>query len=76
MRFSPNAYLRIGVDSRVLVQLTRHAYDQRVDGEFRGRWVDSDPLVLRVFAGRVPLAEFTDREADGRVDTVRLTYWY
>jgi hypothetical protein len=68
--------LDILLGSRVTSRLTRHAYDQRVEGEFRGAWLDSDPLVLRVYAGRVPVAEFIDRDGDRRVDTVRLAYWY
>ena len=59
----------------VIMRLTRHAYGQRVEGALQGRWLDDDPLVLRVYGGRVPLAEFTDRDGDDRVDLLRLAYW-
>ena len=59
----------------VVSRLTRHAWEQRVEGALQGRWLDDDPLVLRVYGGRVPLAEFTDRDRDERVDLLRLAYW-
>jgi hypothetical protein len=31
--------------------------------------------VLRVFGGRVPVAEFTDANRDDRIDLVRLAFW-
>jgi hypothetical protein len=59
----------------VVARLTRHAWEEQVEGALQGRWLDDEPLVLRVYGGRVPLAEFTDRDRDGRVDLLRLAYW-
>ena len=61
--------------SRAIAQITRHAYETGATGNMYGLWTDTDPLVLRVFAGRVPVAEFVDRNLDRRVDTVNLAYW-
>ena len=47
--------------SRTIARLTRHAYETGATGNMYGLWTDTDPLVLRVFAGRVPVAEFVDR---------------
>jgi hypothetical protein len=59
----------------VVARLTRHAYEERVDGELQGRWLSGSPRVLRVYGGRVPVAEFTDRDRDDRVELLRLAYW-
>jgi hypothetical protein len=59
----------------VVSRLMKHAYEQRIDGELVGRWLDEDPRVLRVYGGRVPVAELTDRDGDERVDLLRLAYW-
>jgi hypothetical protein len=43
-------------------------------GTLNGRWLDqrTGPLILQVFAGRTPLAEFVDENRDGRTDFVML----
>jgi len=61
--------------NRTIARLTRHAYETGATGELYGVWTDTNPLVLRVFAGRVPVAEFEDRNLDRRVDRVNLAYW-
>lgn len=63
------------IGSRAIAQITRHAHESGANGNIYGLWTDTEPLVLRVFAGRLPLAEFIDRNLDRRVDTVNLAYW-
>ena len=41
-------------------------------GTLNGRWLDdrNGPLILQVYAGRTPLAEFVDANRDGRTDYI------